>query len=119
MLHLASSRSTRESEARLDEPEDEKERGDPGSLKGQCEKTEESGVEEFGVEGLGGDSWPFEDLLGDGNDDHAGERGWSVLHDDCARWCDGLPSSESVSGGATTVVDDDTDRLIQWSPPSR
>ena len=72
----------------------------PGSFMAQGEKREEFGVEELGVEGLGGDSWLFQDFLGDGDDEHAGERGWSVLHDDYPRWCDNLPSSEPVSGGA-------------------
>ena len=44
------------------------------------EKREEFGVEELGVEGLGGDSWHLQDFLGDG-DERAGERRWMLLHD--------------------------------------
>ena len=39
----------------------------------QCEKREEFSVEELGVEGLGGDSWPLQDFLGDDDDERTGE----------------------------------------------
>ena len=84
MLHLVNSRSVRDGEAKSDEPEnEEKERRNTGSSMAWLEKREYS-VKELGVEELIGVNWSLEDFFRDSDDEHGGERGWSVLHDDCA-----------------------------------
>ena len=86
MLHLGNQRSIRDSEARLDEPvNEEKERRNTGSFVAQFEKREEFSVDSNSESS--GVSWSLEDFFRDGDDEYAGERGWSVLHDYCAVGC--------------------------------
>ena len=82
MLHLANLRSTRDSEARSDEPvNEEKERRNGGSFLARFEKREEFSVGELRIEWCW-NSWCLEDLFGTVTTSMS-ERGWSVLQDDC------------------------------------